>query len=356
MAKVNVENSTIAGTLDLDEIKEKMENSDGDETDIRMIAAQLMAAGKGILAADESGGSIHKKFEGLHIPDDAEHRRDYRNIFFSTPGLEQYINGVILFDETTKQHADDGRDFVQYLTAHGIIPGIKVDRGLVNFSGSDEKYTDGLDNLYERMVNYYERGLRFAKWRAAFEITENTPSKMAVEKNAEILAEYAKICQDANIVPIVEPEVVYDGNYTIDQCKEVTAWVLDTLFDELARHEVRLDACILKCNMILAGKKYPIQSTPAEVGLATAEVLRGHVPDQLAGVVFLSGGQTVTQATDNLRAIVENGPYPWAMTFSFARALQDPALNAWNGDNDNYDDAKKAFKERLIENCKVLAK
>ena len=354
LAKINVENSTLSGTVAFEKLENLAKNHDDSEADIHMIAAQLVGPGKGILAADESGGSINKKFAQLEIPDDEQHRRDYRNIFLGTPELERYVNGVILFDETTKQLSDDGRDFVSFLVAHGIIPGIKVDQGLVNFVDSSEKYTQGLEGLSSRLENYYQEGLRFAKWRAAFEVANDTPSEMAINENAKILAQYAHACQRANIVPIVEPEVVYDGNYTIEQCADVTGKILDALFDALARENVKLDACILKCNMVLAGKKYPIQSTAEEVGRETAKVLKAHVPDSLAGVVFLSGGQTVEQATENLHAVLENGPFPWPITFSFARALQDPALFTWKGDNENIDKARVAFKERLIANTEAL--
>lgn len=355
MAKVNVENSTLLGTVPKKRVETLAKNQRAEETDLRMITAQLMAPGKGILAADESGGSIHKKFESMLIPDDEGHRRDYRNIFLSTPELEQYVSGVILFDETTKQLSDDGRDFVSYLTAHGIIPGVKVDKGLVNFPDSEEKYTDGLDGLRERLDEYYERGLRFAKWRAAFEVKgTDFPSEMAIEKNADILATYAKICQDASIVPIVEPELVYDGNYTLETSIDTTSKILDCLFDALGKQGIKLESCILKVNMVMAGKQYPIQSTVEEVGRATSQVLRAHVPRKLGGVVFLSGGQSPEQATENLREITKNGPFPWPVTFSFARALQDPALVTWKGDNENSDAAKEAFKTRLIANCDAL--
>ena len=355
-AKINAENSTLAGTLPLDKIKALADNQKTEETDIRLIASTMVLPGKGILAADESGGNIHKKFEAMMIPDDEEHRRDYRNLLIAMPELEHYVNAVILFDETTRQKCDDGRDFVSYLTAHGIVPGVKVDEGLANFPDSDEQYTKGIDQLRERLPNYYAQGLRFCKWRAAFEIDLGKPSKMAIVKNCQLLAEYAKICQDNNMVPIVEPEVVYDGNYTLEQSVDITGKILDTLFDELAKAGVKLDATILKVNMVLAGKKYPIQSTPEEVGKATADVLKSHVPENVAGVVFLSGGQTVEQATNNLQAVTNNGPFPWPVTFSFSRALQTPALEAWKGDNNNIDAAREAFKERLVANTEALKK
>lgn len=353
-AKINAENSSLSGTLALDRIKSLAENQKSEESDIRLIASTIMTPGKGILAADESGGNIHQKFEGLMIPDDEQHRRDYRNILLSTPELDNYVNGVILFDETTKQKSDDGRDFVSYLTAHGIVPGVKVDEGLAEIDGLGENYTKGIENLKEKLPKYYKQGLRFCKWRAAFEIDLGKPSKKALTQNCKLLAEYAKACQDANMVPIVEPEVVYDGNYTIEQCADVTGKVLDQVFDELAKAGVKLDATILKVNMVLAGKKYPIQSSPEEVGRATADVLKSHVPENVAGVVFLSGGQTVEQATNNLQAVTNCGPFPWPVSFSFSRALQTPALEAWKGDNANTEAAQNAFRDRLAANKEAL--
>lgn len=355
-AKINAENSTLSGTLTLDRIKTLAENQKSEESDIRLIASTIMTPGKGILAADESGGNIHQKFEGLMIPDDEQHRRDYRNVLLSTPELDNYVNGVILFDETTRQKSDDGRDFVTYLTAHGIVPGVKVDEGLADLGDLGEKITKGIDGLKKRLPKYYAQGLRFCKWRAAFEVDLGKPSDKAILENCKLLAEYAKICQDCNMVPIVEPEVVYDGNYTIEQCRDITGKVLDVLFDELAKVGVKLDATILKVNMVLAGKKYPIQSSPEEVGRATAEVLKSHVPENVAGVVFLSGGQTVEQATNNLQAITNCGPFPWPVSFSFSRALQMPALETWKGDNNNTIAAQNTFKDRLIANKEALNK
>lgn len=355
-AKINAENSTLSGTLTLDKIKNIAENQKAEESDIRLIASTIMAPGKGILAADESGGNIHQKFEGLMIPDDEKHRRDYRNVLLTTPELDRYVNGVILFDETTRQKCDDGRDFVSYLTAHGIVPGVKVDEGLVDLGDLDEKITRGIDSLKEKLPKYYALGLRFCKWRAAFEVDLGKPSQKAILENCKLLAEYAKTCQDCNMVPIVEPEVVYDGNYTIQQCADITGKVLDVLFDELAKVGVKLDATILKVNMVLAGKKYPIQSSPEEVGRATADTLKSHVPDNVAGVVFLSGGQTVEQATNNLQAVTNCGPYPWPVSFSFSRALQMPALETWKGDNANAVRAQEVFKERLVANVNALKK
>lgn len=355
-AKENIENASLTGTMSFEKLKDLVETKKREDVNLKIMAKSLVAASKGILAADESGGSIHKKFENMKILDDAQNRRDYRNIFFTTRDLEKYVNGVILFDETTKQKTDDGQNFVDFLTAKGIIPGIKVDLGLENIPGSEEKYTKGLEDLDERLADYHDMGLRFAKWRAAFEISKNTPSDNAIEKNCEILAEYARKCQAAKIVPIVEPEVVYDGEYSIKKSAEVTGKILDELFVKLTEKNVDLEGTILKVNMVLAGKKFTTQSTPKEVGEETAKVLKEHVPKNLAGVVFLSGGQDIEQATKNLQAVTNNGPFPWPVTFSFARALQDPALEAWRGDNKNCDKAREKFLERLVKNSEALKK
>ena len=256
--------------------------------------------------------------------------------------------------ETARDLADNGQAIPDYLISRRIIPGIKVDQGLEKFENSEETYTKGLDGLEKRLREYYEMGLRFAKWRAAFNITPATPSDHAILENCRILAEYAKACQSAGLVPIVEPEVVYDGNYSIEQSADTTGKILDQLFNELKNHHVNLRACILKVNMVLAGKQSETQSTAEEVGKSTAEVLKNHVPEELAGVVFLSGGQTPEQATENLAAVLRNGPFPWPVTFSFARALQDPALYAWAGNNENSEKARQAFLGRLIANSEVL--
>lgn len=366
MAKLNVENSKLNSVLSLKELQDLAASLTPNEN-LELIAASLVLSPKGILAADESGGSIKKKFAQLNIPDTYEFRRDYRNIFFTTPDLEKYVNGVILFDETARQAADNGQNFVDFLTSRRIIPGIKVDEGLEPFNpptiedpSLNESYTKGLLNLSARLREYYIMGLRFAKWRAAFHIHFSdqgdliTPTDFAIEENCRILAEYARECQSAGLVPIVEPEVVYDGNYTITQNATITAHILDVLFQKLNEYGVNLRACLLKVNMILAGKQSNSQSTPIEVGEATAKVLKEHVPEELAGIVFLSGGQTPEQATANLAEVAKNGPFPWPVTFSFARALQDPALHAWAGDNTHADTAREAFQARLIANSKAL--
>lgn len=359
LARANVEHSRLNTSLSLAAL-EGVVQSTSPSANIELIAASLMLPHKGILAADESGGSIQKKFASLDIPDTYSTRRDYRNLFFTTHSVEKYLTGVILFDETTHQLADTGQTFVDYLISRRIIPGVKVDQGLAKFPNSLETYTKGLDGLSTRLASYHAQGLRFAKWRAAFELHLSTtgailtPTSHAITENCRILAKYASACQAADIVPIVEPELVYDGYYSIEQASTVTGQILDELFTALAAAKVNLRACILKVNMVLAGKHYPHPSTPAEVGHATATTLRAHVPAELAGIVFLSGGQTPQQATANLAAITSNGPFPWPITFSFARALQDPALYAWAGDNTHADAARQAFLARLIANTDAL--
>lgn len=359
LARANVENARLDSVLSLPEL-EKIASEPTQKEDLELIAANLLLPQKGILAADESGGSIKKKFASLNIEDTYNNRRDYRNLFFTTKDLEKYVNGVILFDETARQSADNGQNFVDFLISRRIIPGIKVDQGLEPIKNSEETYTKGLDGLTDRLKEYHNLGLRFAKWRSAFEIRLGefgeilTPTSDAIERNCRDLADYAKKCQSAGIVPIVEPEVVYDGYYNIDQCAETTGKILDQLFNELKNFNVNLKACILKVNMVLAGKQFEIQSTPEEIGEKTAKILKEHVPENLAGVVFLSGGQTPEQATENLAEITKNGPFPWPVTFSFARALQDPALYAWAGDNANANKAREAFKARLIANSDAL--
>lgn len=363
MAKINVENATLDASLNLEEIENIAASTS--ESNLEMIALTLMHPGKGILAADESGGSIKKKFEALSIEDTFENRHDYRKILLSTPDMEKFVSGVILFDETARDEMRNAESVPNYLISKGIVPGIKVDKGLIPIRDipeafQEEKITDGLSDLSVRLREYYQMGLRFTKWRAAFEIKQDykgaliTPTTAAIRENCRILAEYAILSQSAGLVPIVEPEVVYDGKYDVDVCATVTGKVLDELFRQLEKHGVNLKACILKCNMILTGKQYEYQSDADEVGRWTAKVLKAHVPADLAGVVFLSGGQGVEQATLNLEHVIKHGPFPWPVTFSFSRALQGPALEAWAGDNKNAEDAQAALMERLFKNAKAL--
>jgi len=349
-----------AGLQTRDQILEHLKNAPADyvptiiagdnEPSIEEIAKQLVEKPKGIFAADESGGSIGKRFEEHGIEFSEENRRLYRQLFLTAPDIEKYVSGVILFDETARQRADNGTLFPELLASKGIIPGIKVDKGIELLPGFDgEGVTSGLDGLGERLKEYREMGLRFAKWRAALTIGDGTPSDAAIAANVHTLARYALACQNADIVPIVEPEIIHAGNYDIETSKRVTAKILDALFDELALLGVNRKAIILKTGMVLAGSEYE-QSQPSEVAHVTVETLKNHVPHDVAGVVFLSGGQGVEQATDNLQAITDLGNQAWPITFSYARALQEPAIAAWKGKAQNVEAAQNAFLDRLEAN------
>ena len=357
LARFNVENSTLNSSLSLTELENLILKNP--ESNLELIAASLVLPKKGILAADESGGSIAKKFAALEIPDTKQTRHDYRDLFFTTKNIENYLNGIILFDETARDHMNSGQPVPDFLISKRIIPGIKVDQGLENFPDSTETFTKGLDDLPLRLREYYQMGLRFAKWRAAFNLTLDpygevkTPTEYAIAENCRILASFAHKCQSAGLVPIVEPELVYDGYYPIEKSASVTKKILDCLMKTLTDFSVNLHACILKTNMVLAGKQSKTPSTPAEVGAYTSEILKS-LPKNLAGVVFLSGGQTPEQATENLAAIIKRGPYSFPVTFSFARALQDPALYTWVGDNTNAEKARAAFLDALVKNTDAL--
>lgn len=314
-------------------------------------AAALVAPGKGILAADESFGTIEKRFQAVNIPVTEENRRRYRELLFTTPKLGQYISGVILFDETIRQKTSDGTPFIKVLQRPGIIPGIKVDKGAKPMAGfPGEKVTEGLDGLRDRFIEYYQLGARFSKWRAVIAISSNLPTVNCMVANAYALARFAALSQEAGLVPIVEPEVLMDGNHTLERCETVTQRTLKTVFSALAAHRVVLEAMILKPNMVIAGKDCPQQASSQEVAKATVRCLRRTVPAAVPGIVFLSGGQSEIQATENLNAINQLGPHPWQTTFSFGRALQDSALKTWAGDPAKVVEAQKAFLRRAQAN------
>lgn len=326
---------------------------------MQKVAKDLVAKPKGIFAADESGGNIHKKFESLGIDDTAENRRKYREMFFTTPDIENYLSGVILFEETIEQSTSSGENFVDYLKSRGLLTGVKLDGGLQPLAGFDgETIAVGLDYLEEKLKKYSSRGLDFAKWRVAFtvDVEKDYPSRAAIAANVQILARYAKLCQNYGIVPIVEPEVIFDGNHSAKDCRIATGRILLDLFDELKLFEVDLTATILKVNMVLAGKNFELPSSPREVASETVNVLKKCVPKKLAGIVFLSGGQTVQQATDNLQAITNLGPFDWGVTYSYARALQEPAMKAWAGKDENVRVAQLAFMDRVSANSHALYK
>ena len=321
------------------------------------IAMRLVAPGKGILAADESTGSIEKRFAAIGVSSTAENRRDYREMLFrTTDALRDYISGVILFDETIRQKAKDGTPLVSLIEQAGSIPGIKVDKGAKPLALADgETVTEGLDGLRERLREYYGLGALFAKWRAVIAIGRagdtSIPSSYCIEANASALARYAAVCQEQNIVPIVEPEVLMDGNHDIHRCFEVTEFTLRTVFGELFRHRVQLEGTILKPNMIVPGKEAPKQASPAEVAEMTIKCFRRAVPAAVPGIVFLSGGQSDVEATANLNAInALEGDLPWRISFSYGRALQSAPLKAWGGEAENEPSAQKAFLHRARMN------
>ncbi|OQB27313.1 MAG: Fructose-bisphosphate aldolase class 1 [Chloroflexi bacterium ADurb.Bin180] len=318
-----------------------------DVKSLSVVARALVAPGKGILAADESLGTIGKRFAKLQIPSTEENRRAYRNLLFTTPGVEAYISGVILFDETIRQAADDGTPFARLLADKGIIPGIKVDTGAKDLAGfPGEKVTEGLDGLRERLAEYYQLGARFAKWRAVITIGPGIPTSTCIKANAHALARYAALCQEANLVPIVEPEVLMDGAHDLARCEAVTLNTLNTLYRALHAHRIALEGTLLKPNMVLSGNDCPVQAGVAEVAAATVRTLRATVPAAVPGIVFLSGGQTAVRATEHLNAMNQMGPHPWELSFSYGRALQDPPLNTWKGVAANVPAAQKAFFQR----------
>jgi fructose-bisphosphate aldolase, class I len=321
---------------------------------LESIARALVAPGKGILAADESSGTIEKRLKSINVPSTEENRRAYRDVLFTTKGAGDFISGVILFDETIRQKTRDGRTFVEALEQQGIIPGIKVDKGakaMANFPG--EKITEGLDGLRDRLAEYRRQGARFAKWRAVITIGEKIPTRTCIDANAEALARYAALCQEADVVPIVEPEVLMDGAHTIERYFEVTQQTLRSVFDALAEHRVALEGMLLKPNMVLSGKECPQQASVQEVAEATVRCMKRVVPAAVPGLVFLSGGQTDLQATEHLNAMNRTEGLPWQLSFSFGRALQAPVLKAWKGEAANVAAAQQAFHHRAWCNSKA---
>jgi len=310
-------------------------------------AAAMVAPGKGILAADESSGTIKKRFDKIRLESTFESRRAYRELLFTAPGAEKHISGVILFDETLRQKASDGRPFPELLAARGILPGIKVDAGakpLAGFPG--ETVTEGLDGLRERLAEYRGLGARFAKWRAVIDVGAGIPTRHAIEANAAALARYAALCQEAGIVPIVEPEVLMDGDHTIARCEEVTDAALTAVFDALFMHRVHLEGIVLKPNMVIAGKKCSAQAAPQQVADATLRCLRRRVPAAVPGIAFLSGGQSEAEATLHLSLMNRGGSPPWQLSFSYGRALQQSTLDAWRGEAANVAAAQRTFLRR----------
>lgn len=313
------------------------------EADLQTTVEALTAPGKGILAADESSGTIAKRFEAVGIALTEENRRAYRTLLLSTPEVGQYLGGVILFDETMGQKADDGTPLPKFAAARGIVPGIKVDQGKIALEGSPgDEITEGHDGLGKRLAAYREQGARFAKWRAVYNISDVLPSRLAVEANADGLARYAAICQDQGIVPIVEPEVLMDGRHTQARCAEVTEAVLAEVFAALRRHHVVLEHMLLKPSMVVPGKE-SAKASVEQVAQATLRVLRRTVPAAVPGIFFLSGGQSPAEATAHLDAMNRAGALPWVLSYSYGRALQDPVLQAWKGKREGVEAAQAAL-------------
>jgi fructose-bisphosphate aldolase class I len=311
-------------------------------------ARALVTDGKGILAADETVPTITRRLAALKIESTPESRRTYREMFFTTRGVSDFISGVILQDETIRQENHRGIPLPDLLTGEGIMPGIKVDNGAKPLAGSPgEHITEGLDGLRDRLREYGKLGARFAKWRAVIEVSDTMPSASCVLANAHALARYAAICQEQNVVPIVEPEVLMNGAHTIERCEEVTGNVLHAVFDALFEHNVSLEGMLLKPNMVISGGACPREAPAEEVAVSTLRCLRRHVPAAVPGIVFLSGGQNHLAATTHLNAINRlEGPKPWKLTFSYGRALQDEALNAWRGKSENLGAGQRAFYHR----------
>ncbi|MHB8641868.1 MAG: class I fructose-bisphosphate aldolase [Gaiellaceae bacterium] len=316
-------------------------------SELEQIARALVADGKGILAADESTNTIKKRFDSIGLESTEETRRAYRELLFTTPGAEEFISGVILYDETIRQSSSDGTPFPKLLESKGVIPGIKVDEGAKPLALADgETVTEGLDGLRARLEKYRNLGARFAKWRATYTIAADKPSEYCVWTNAHALARYAALCQEADIVPIVEPEVLQDGTHTIEQSSKATGRVLQALYVELHDQRVNFKETLLKPNMVLSGYEAAHRAGVEEVAEHTIDVFRRHVPAAVPGVVFLSGGQSDEDATAHLNAMNKRGPHPWQLSFSYGRALQAPALKAWQGKPENVEAGQRAYYHR----------
>jgi fructose-bisphosphate aldolase class I len=316
-------------------------------TELHETAKALVAEGKGILAADESDGTIKKRFDSIGVESTEDNRRAYRELLFTADGVEEYISGVILFDETIRQSSADRTPFPKLLADRGIIPGIKVDKGTKPLAlASDETITEGLDGLRDRLEEYRELGARFTKWRSTYSVGDGIPSEYAVWTNAHALARYAALSQEAGLVPIVEPEVLMDGDHSISEASLASGRALQAVYTELHDQRVDLYGTLLKPNMVLSGYDASDRAGVDEVADATLDVLSRHVPAAVPGIVFLSGGQTDEDATAHLNAMNARGPHPWELSFSYGRALQAPALKAWGGDEANVEDAQKAFYRR----------
>jgi fructose-bisphosphate aldolase class I len=317
-------------------------------THLEEVAHRLVVHGKGLLAADESSASCEKRFAAVGVPCTEETRREYRELLITAPDAEKYMSGVIFYDETLWQSTHAGPLFREYLKARKVAPGIKVDLGLIDLPGFEgEKVTQGIDGLPERMAAYHAAGAQFAKWRSVIAIGDGIPTDECIGANTYILARYARICQDAGIVPIVEPEVLFEGTHSIERCEAVTTRVYELLFQTMRAFRVHLPGAILKTGMVLPGKNSGVGINHDDVSTRTVRILHDYVPVDLGGVVFLSGGQTSKDAFINLNRIAQKGPHPWGVTFSYSRALQDPVLKAWAADRHAHTEIKQLFAKQL---------
>lgn len=318
------------------------------------IANYIVSDGKGILAADESSGTIEKRFKSINVESTEDNRRKYREMLFRSPVMAEAIGGVILFDETLRQKSGDGNYLRNVILDHGSLPGIKVDQGVKEFEGgSDEKITTGLDGLHERCQEYEKLGAKFTKWRAVINVSDEIPSNNCISENMNALAEYALIAQQNNMVPIVEPEVIMDGSHSVERCHEVTNQTLLVLFEMLDKKNVNIKGTLLKPNMVVSGTENNYQAPIEEVAEKTLQCLKSSVPDELPGIVFLSGGQSDLDATAHLDAMNKIGGFKWKLSFSYGRALQQAALKTWAGKDDNLEAAQKAFSHRAVMNMKA---
>ncbi len=353
-AKINAENATLNGSLAADKLRELAERELAKRSSLKLIARSLLNPGKGILALDEGKASLVRRFEKFGIVSDSQNQQDFYQIMLTTPGLQDYISGVILSDKLSRQQLSNGRSVLEFLTSRGVISGIKVDLGLTSTMDPREKWTQNHPGLAEELRQSYERGFRFAKCRAAFQVSEKEPDFFVVERNTTKLATFAKEAQLAGLVPMVEIDVATAGDYTIEKCAEVKARLLAKLFERLAERQVSLNGCILKCGMVRSGNKAEVATSAHEIGVATAAILKHAVPRYMAGVVLLSGGQEPKIATKNLTAIMQESPFPWPVSFAFSRALEEPVLATWKGDNANIKAAQAALGRHLAANADAL--
>ncbi len=353
-ARINAEQATIAGSLSTKKLQEFAKKEKEKRANLPLVAKLIMAPKKGVLAMDESEPKLTERLVKAGIAGTESKRKAYREMLLTTPDLEKYLSAVILSETSAKQRIKQRQSIAAYLTGRGIITGLKVDQGLAEIPETGETYTTGIESLPERLRTAYNNGFRFAKWRAAFQIQKDQPSFIAVERNAELLASFAKECQLAGVVPIVESDITMDGNYSVEECAATTDRILNTIFIKLEQRRIDLSGCLLKTNMVISGSTAETPANADAIGMATAAILRHAVPKYLGGVLLLSGGQPAKVATQNFTAICQNAPYPWPISFAFGRALQEPSMITWKGQPDNIVAAQAALKRHLEANIDAL--